>query len=104
MSFFTIRGRKLTDALRDVYEMPPSWLRPKRSTDYLANTVDSFQGNQADLVIVSLVRDNSRPTPRKALGQVRELRGTSTSNLDRCRPFVALPHVKSARVRPGKFY
>lgn len=72
LSPYRLQVGKLKEALRDVYDMPPVWLRPKRSTDFLANTVDSFQGNQADLVIVSLVRNNSRATPRKALGFLRE--------------------------------
>ena len=32
------------------------------------NTVDSFQGSEADIVIVSLVRNNSRGAPKSALG------------------------------------
>lgn len=62
---------ELNRALRDL-ERP--WLRPqeekgrkkKRSP---ASTVDSFQGDQADVVIVSLVRNNQR---KDGLGFLRE--------------------------------
>jgi hypothetical protein len=33
-------------------------------TDKLIHTVDSFQGNQADVVVVSLVRNNNKEAPR----------------------------------------
>jgi superfamily I DNA and/or RNA helicase len=36
-----------------------------------AHTVDSFQGNQADVVIVSLVRQNQNP-PGEGLGFLKE--------------------------------
>jgi hypothetical protein len=35
-------------------------------------TVDSFQGDQADLVLISLVRNNGHATPAKALGFLRD--------------------------------
>jgi hypothetical protein len=37
-------------------------------------TVDSFQGGEADVVLVSLVRNNSHATPAKALGFLRDNR------------------------------
>jgi hypothetical protein len=37
-------------------------------------TVDSFQGGEADIVLVSLVRNNSHATPAKALGFLRDNR------------------------------
>jgi superfamily I DNA and/or RNA helicase len=40
----------------------------------LCRTVDSFQGNEADLVIVSLVRNNSHSTLRNALGFLSDFR------------------------------
>jgi AAA domain len=55
---------------------PPSWV-DRRGTGYsekkraLAATVDSFQGDQADIVIVSLVRNNGKD-PGKGLGFLRE--------------------------------
>ena len=39
--------------------------------DY-CGTVDSFQGDQADLVVVSLVRNNWHATPARALGFLRD--------------------------------
>ncbi|WP_338810390.1 AAA domain-containing protein [Agrobacterium leguminum] len=38
------------------------------------STVDAFQGNEADAVIVSLVRNNHHATPRQALGFVSDSR------------------------------
>jgi superfamily I DNA and/or RNA helicase len=40
--------------------------------DEFCGTVDSFQGDQADLVIVSLVRNNWHTIPAKALGFLRD--------------------------------
>lgn len=40
----------------------------------IAHTVDSFQGNEADVVIISLVRHNVNPTIRQALGFLVEMR------------------------------
>jgi superfamily I DNA and/or RNA helicase len=37
-------------------------------------TVDSFQGDQADIVVISLVRNNGHGTPAKALGFLRDNR------------------------------
>jgi hypothetical protein len=42
--------------------------------DDFCGTVDSFQGDQADVVIVSLVRNNWHATPAKALGFLRDVR------------------------------
>lgn len=39
-----------------------------------ASTVDAFQGNEADAIIVSLVRNNHHATPRRALGFVSDFR------------------------------
>ncbi len=38
------------------------------------STVDAFQGNEADAVVVSLVRNNHHATPRQALGFVSDAR------------------------------
>jgi hypothetical protein len=37
-------------------------------------TVDSFQGDQADIVVISMVRNNGHGTPAKALGFLRDNR------------------------------
>jgi superfamily I DNA and/or RNA helicase len=54
----------------------PDWVAPMdgdkgRDKRKPASTVDSFQGNQADVVIVSLVRNNMAP-PGRGLGFLRE--------------------------------
>lgn len=46
---------------------------PVRSNGAFVGTVDSFQGSEADLVILSLVRNNSR-TGEGALGFLRDRR------------------------------
>ena len=53
----------LSETLKPLYESnPPAWLAPLNATEHPAFTVDSFQGNQADVVVVSLVSLNqSRP-------------------------------------------
>jgi hypothetical protein len=56
----------------------PDWVKPRggeesREGKGPAATVDSFQGNQADVVIVSLVRNNTKP-PGGGLGFLREAR------------------------------
>ena len=43
-------------------------------TNEFCGTVDSFQGGEADLVIVSLVRNNHHVTPARALGFLRDNR------------------------------
>ncbi len=47
------------------------WLADERSGRSVVHTVDSFQGNQADVVIVSLVRNNNLPIG-KGLGFLDE--------------------------------
>lgn len=62
----------LSEVLTPVYNgNPPSWLAPLKAAEYPASTVDSFQGNQADVVVVSLVRRNQKP-PGEGLGFLRE--------------------------------
>jgi superfamily I DNA and/or RNA helicase len=43
------------------------------SPDY-CGTVDSFQGGEADAVVISLVRNNHHSTPARALGFLRDNR------------------------------
>lgn len=40
-------------------------------------TVDSFQGDEADVVVISLVRNNHHSTPTKALGFLQDNRRTN---------------------------
>ncbi len=42
--------------------------RPARRSGSFCSTVDSFQGSEADVVIISLVRNNQHSKPTKALG------------------------------------
>jgi len=51
----------LRKELRTFYQAPPSWLLPLAPDEWPASTVDAYQGNQADIVIVSLVRNNGLP-------------------------------------------
>ena len=50
----------------------PDWVQPREGKG-IGATVDSFQGNQADIVIVSLVRNNDKPVGT-GLGFLREAR------------------------------
>jgi hypothetical protein len=43
-------------------------LTPAVAADHYCGTVDSFQGNEADVVMVSLVRNNHHASLRRALG------------------------------------
>jgi superfamily I DNA and/or RNA helicase len=47
---------------------------PAVESSEFCGTVDSFQGGEADLVLISLVRNNSHSTPAKALGFLRDNR------------------------------
>ena len=53
--------KALSDELRPLYKGAdrPSWLAPLEDRRPPASTVDAFQGNQANVVIVSLVRNNA---------------------------------------------
>jgi hypothetical protein len=48
--------------------------KPGIEENAYCGTVDSFQGGEADLVIVSLVRNNAHATPSRALGFLRDNR------------------------------
>ncbi len=52
---------RLRRELRRFYENPPAWVLPISQGESHASTVDAYQGNQADIVIVSLVRNNAMP-------------------------------------------
>ncbi len=47
---------------------------PAIEANEYCGTVDSFQGGEADVVVVSLVRNNAHATPAKALGFLRDNR------------------------------
>ncbi len=68
--------RKINDRLK--HTALPDWVQSARADHMreskgVAATVDSFQGNQADVVVVSLVRNNARP-PGAGLGFLRDAR------------------------------
>ncbi len=48
--------------------------KPAVGDTFYCGTVDSFQGDQADAVVVSMVRNNGHATPSKALGFLRDNR------------------------------
>lgn len=62
---------ELSRALVPIYQNRPEWMQGVEDVKRGANTVDSFQGDQADVVIVSLVRNN-RESPGTGLGFLRE--------------------------------
>ena len=47
---------------------------PAVSTSTYCGTVDSFQGGEADVVVISMVRNNHHATPPRALGFLRDNR------------------------------
>lgn len=47
---------------------------PRFADGEFCGTVDSFQGDEADIVVVSLVRNNHHSTPTKALGFLQDVR------------------------------
>jgi hypothetical protein len=70
--------RQQVVALQENFEHvePPGFLelvsnlgvrKPRRRAQWV-HTVDSFQGNEADVIVTSLVRNNTLADPRKALG------------------------------------
>ena len=69
LSPYRLQVFQLADAMKErVYRKQPKWLSGIRSGERFANTVDSFQGNQADIIVVSLVRNNNHETKRESLG------------------------------------
>jgi superfamily I DNA and/or RNA helicase len=61
-----INGR-LSDSLAHL-----KMFRPAVGDEDYCGTVDSFQGDQADLVLISMVRNNGHASPTKALGFLRD--------------------------------
>jgi hypothetical protein len=94
LSFYTAQVRKLQDRIKaGIASGQLAHLRnfmPVRPSGDWVGTVDSFQGSEADLVILSLVRNN----PRTGAGAVGFLR-------DRRRMNVALSRAKSKLVLVG---
>ncbi|TWT56118.1 AAA domain-containing protein [Allorhodopirellula solitaria] len=73
LSPYRLQVMKLDAKLKtDVYDSIPEWLTSIGEGDRFASTVDSFQGNQADVVVVSLVRNNEKDNKRSALGFVED--------------------------------
>lgn len=68
--------KKLRNAvdLLDEEASPLSAFRPATQENRFVETVDSFQGSEADLVIVSLVRNNDHSNVRSALGFLSDYR------------------------------
>lgn len=71
LSPYRLQVYELNSALKSLYAGNlPKWLKPPENR-FAANTVDSFQGDQAKIVIVSLVRNNERQ-PGEGLGFLGE--------------------------------
>jgi len=77
--------RKLREGLKEI-KMPVGMIgrgglhTPSQggySKSDFVHTVDSFQGNEADLVIISLVRNNERTEPNSALGFLKRRERTN---------------------------
>jgi len=66
------QAKELSIALRRFFDRgTPEWLKPSqadRGKPKFVHTVDSFQGDQADVVMVSLVRNNLEVRPKLGLG------------------------------------
>lgn len=65
----------LTPRIKQFFSKPPDWLSPAQIHELerdkharFVHTVDSFQGNQAAVVVVSLVRNNHERDQRPAFG------------------------------------
>lgn len=68
-----VLSRTLADA-QGVFLAHLKDFSPAVGNGAFCGTVDSFQGDQADLVIVSMVRNNGHAAPAKALGFLRDNR------------------------------
>ncbi len=74
LSPYKLQVYELGDRLKKAFQRngKPEWLSPPRKNAHGAFTVDSFQGDQARVIIVSLVRNNIHPNPKSALGFLEE--------------------------------
>jgi hypothetical protein len=69
LSVYRLQANALSRRLRD--QPSPTWATRPKSGRLTAGTVDAFQGDQADVVFVSLVRNN-RMSKGQGLGFLRE--------------------------------
>tara|TARA_R110002073_G_scaffold69054_6_gene171326 strand:+ start:21242 stop:24775 length:3534 start_codon:yes stop_codon:yes gene_type:complete len=72
-------ARQVTRLQRELLDDPAvcaslKGFQPVGRNEAWCSTVDAFQGNEADAVVISLVRNNHHATPRKALGFVSDPR------------------------------
>lgn len=72
LSPYSQQVSRLADAIRDVPAL--KYFAPPSHSGQLCHTVDSFQGSEADLVVVSLVRNNPHSAIRNALGFLTDSR------------------------------
>lgn len=64
--------KRIDENLQEFPEL--SQLHPAVGSSSYCGTVDSFQGNEADVVVVSLVRNNHHASARSALGFLTDVR------------------------------
>jgi hypothetical protein len=76
LSPYTEQVKRLKSKIDDNHSRYPvlSKLRPTVDAATYCGTVDSFQGNEADVVIVSMVRNNHHGSIRSALGFLSDAR------------------------------
>lgn len=77
LSPYSQQVRRLDTALREERASNPMLLKgfgPPVHSGAVCHTVDSFQGSEADVVVVSLVRNNQHSNIRNALGFLTDLR------------------------------
>lgn len=72
LSPYSQQVRRLDDAIRDLPVL--KHFSPSSHAGTLCHTVDSFQGGEADLVVVSLVRNNAHSNIQSAFGFLSETR------------------------------
>jgi AAA domain-containing protein len=77
LSPYAQQVKRLNKAIDDVWSTRLSGLHNfvlSHKLDGMCGTVDSFQGSEADVVIVSLVRNNQHVSARSALGFLSDFR------------------------------